>query len=267
MEHGVPPLPEGAQVNQEEWARFYEQFGHARIRRFVKLVSHLPSPPRCKACGGPFAGAGGALMRVMGKGPSRKNPAWCALCFEMAPGGGATLTVGVLFADVRGSTALAERTSPKTMAEKMNRFYSDVTKVIVRNGIVDKLIGDEVMGLYFPPMAPEGRFVDAMVRDAHDLLHAVGYGRGGEPRLEVGVGLDIGPAFVGIVGDGAVRDFTAIGDVVNTAARLQGQARGGQIVMSEQVASIAGITEGEAVELHLTGKAEPVRARVVTVDK
>jgi adenylate cyclase len=203
----------------------------------------------------------------MGKSPSRKNPAWCALCFEMAPAGGATLTVGVLFADVRGSTALSERTSPKTMAETMNRFYSDVTKVIVRNGIVDKLIGDEVMGLYFPPLAPGGRYVDAMVRDAHDLLEAVGYGRGREPQLEVGVGLDIGPAFVGIVGDGAVRDFTAIGDVVNTAARLQGRARGGEIVMSEQVASMAGITEGVAVELDLKGKAEPVRARVVTVEK
>jgi adenylate cyclase len=265
--HGVPQVPEGAQVNQEEWARFYEQFGHARIRRFVRFASRLPSPPRCKACGGPFAGVGGALMRVIGKGPSRKNPDWCAACFEMAPEGGATLTVGVLFADVRGSTALAERTSPKAMAETMNRFYSDVTKVIVRHGIVDKLIGDEVMGLYFPPMAPEGRYVDAMVRDAHDLLHAVGYGKGREPQLEVGVGLDIGPAFVGIVGDGAVRDFTAIGDVVNTAARLQGAARGGQIVMSEQVASIAGITEGKAIELDLKGKAEPVRARVVTVEK
>jgi adenylate cyclase len=265
VEHGVPLVPEGAQVNAEEWGRFYEQFGHARIRRFVKLFSHLPSPPRCRACGSPFTGVGGTLMRLMGKRPSRKNPRWCAMCFEMAPDGGSILTVGVLFADVRGSTAMAERTSPQEMVKIMNRFYSDVTKVIVRNGIVDKLIGDEVMGLYFPPLAPEGRYVDAMVRDAHDLLEAVGYSRGSEPSLEVGVGLDIGPAFVGVVGDGEVRDFTAIGDVVNTAARLQGAARGGQIVMSAQVALLAGVTEGEAVTLDLKGKAEPFPARVVTV--
>ena len=258
-------MPEGAQVNQEEWARFYEQFGHARIRRFVKLVSHLPSPPRCKACGGPFTGVGGTLMRIMGKGPSRKNPAWCALCFEMAPDGGATLTVGVLFADVRGSTALAERTSPKTMAETMNRFYSDVTKVIVRLASSTSSSATRSWACtsrrWRPKVDTSTPWCATPTTSSRRSATAGVASRG----LEVGVGLDIGPAFVGIVGDGAVRDFTAIGDVVNTAARLQGAARGGQIVMSAQVASIAGVSEGEAVELDLKGKAEPFPARVVTV--
>ena len=205
------------------------------------------------------------MMRVVGKGPSRKNPRWCRMCFEMAPEGGSTLTIGVLFADIRNSTAAAEHASPKQMAETMNRFYSDVTKVIVRHGIVDKLIGDEVMGLYFPPLTAGGRYVDAMVSDAGDLLRAVGYGTDDGPRLEVGVGLDVGPAFVGVVGEGEVRDFTALGDVVNTAARLQAAALGGQIVMSEEVATIAGVDEGEAVSLDLKGKAELVAARVVSI--
>ena len=265
MRGDVPPIPEGAEVNQEEWLRFYEQFGHARVRRVVKLVSRLPSAPRCEACGNPFRGPGGALMRLVGKGPSRKNPRWCRMCFEMAPEGGATLTIGVLFADIRGSTALGERTPPKEIAEIMNRFYSDLTKVIVRHGIVDKLIGDEVMGLYFPPLAPEGRYVDAMVSDARDLLRAVGYGTEEGPRLEVGVGLDIGPAFVGVVGSGDVRDFTALGDVVNTAARLQAAARGGQIVMSADVATIAGVDDGEDVELEVKGKTGTRPAHVVSV--
>lgn len=265
MRGAVPPVPEGAQVNQEEWTRFYAQFGHARVRRIVKLVSRLPSAPRCEACGNPFSGPGGAIMRLVGKGPSRKNPRWCRMCFEMAPDGGATLTIGVLFADIRGSTALGEKSSPKAIAETMNRFYSDVTKVIVRHGIVDKLIGDEVMGLYFPPLTPGGRYVDAMVSDARDLLRAVGYGTADGPRLEVGVGLDIGPAFVGVVGEGEVRDFTALGDVVNTAARLQAAASGGQIVMSADVATIAGVDDGEPVELEVKGKAESVLARVVSV--
>ena len=181
MRGSVPPVPEGAQVNQEEWDRFYEQFAHARVRRVVRFVSRLPSAPRCEACGSPYSGIGGALMRVAGKGPSRKNPRWCRMCFEMAPEGGSTLTIGVLFADVRGSTALAERTSPKDMAAIMNRFYSDVTKVVVQHGVVDKLIGDEVMGLYFPPLTADGRYVDAMVSDARQLLRAVGYGTPGGP--------------------------------------------------------------------------------------
>jgi adenylate cyclase len=183
----------------------------------------------------------------------------------MAPPGGATLTIGVLFADVRGSTALAEQMSPKAFAQTLNRFYSDVTKVIVRHGIVDKLIGDEVMGLYFPPLTAGGRYVDAMVSDARDLLRAVGYGTAEGSRLDIGVGLDLGPAFVGVIGEGDVRDFTALGDVVNTAARLQAAARGGQIVMSDDVATTAGVTEGEPVVLDVKGKADPIRARVISM--
>jgi len=260
----TPPIPEGAQTNEEEWARFYEFFGHAKVRRRVRLVSRLPSPPRCEACGNPFAGIGGWLMRHMGKGPSRKNPRWCDVCFEKAPEGGVTMTIGVLFADVRGSTARAEGQKPEAVAAEMNRFYSDLTKVIVQHGIVDKLIGDEVMGLYFAPLATDGRYVDEMVADARAILGAVGYGTAHGPRIEVGVGLDVGPAFVGIVGDGEeIRDFTAIGDVVNTAARLQSAASGGQIVMSDEVASLAAVTDGTPLELDIKGKAEPVHARLI----
>ena len=100
--------PRGAQTNAEEWARFFELFGHAKIRRGIRLMSKLPSAPRCEACGNPFAGVGGWLMRRMDKSPSRKNPRWCKVCFEAAPQGGMTLTIGVLFADVRNSTALAD---------------------------------------------------------------------------------------------------------------------------------------------------------------
>lgn len=61
-----------------------------------------------------------------------------------------------------------------------------------------------------------------------------------------GIGLDVGPAYVGIVGEGEVRDFIAIGDVVNTASRLQGVAAGGHIVMSEAVARIASVNRGRS---------------------
>jgi adenylate cyclase len=260
----VPPMPDGAEVNQAEWEHFFEFFGHALPRRGVRLVSHLPSAPRCEACGNPFGGWGGALMRRVGKGPSRKNPRWCDVCFEKAPDGGATLQIGVLFADVRGSTALAESTTPESFASTINQFYADVTQVVVRHGIVDKLIGDEVMGLYFPPLTADGRYVDAMVSDAREILQVVRSRRSQSPLLEVGIGLDIGPAFVGMVGEGEVRDFTAIGDVVNTAARLQEVAKGDQIVMSAEVAATADVRDGESIQLTLKGKSEPVPARIVT---
>lgn len=261
----TPPHPEGAQANEEEWARFFDYFGHAAVRRGVRVLSRLPSAPRCEACGNPFAGFGGWLMRRVGKSPSRKNPRWCQACFEKAPTGGAMLTIGVLFADVRDSTALAERLPPGELVAALNRFYSKLTQVIVRHGIVDKLIGDEVMGLYFPPLAPDGRYVDAMVSDARAILAVQGYGTAEGPQLELGIGLDVGPAYVGIVGEGEIRDFTAIGDVVNTAARLQSVAAGGEIIMSEAVAQIASVSDGDAVTLDLKGKSEPVNARRITV--
>lgn len=261
----TPPHPEDAQASEVEWSRFFETFGHAKVRRGVRVLSRLPSAPRCEACGNPFSGVGGWLMRRVGKGPSRKNPRWCGACFESAPDGGVTLTIGVLFADVRGSTAIAEKTPPDEMAATLNRFYSKLTQVIVRHGIVDKLIGDEVMGLYFPPLTADGRYVDAMVDDAHAILRTQGYGTREGPQLEVGIGLDVGPAYVGIVGEGEIRDFTAIGDVVNTAARLQSAAAGGEIVMSENVARIAAVEGGEMVNLELKGKAEPVAARRISL--
>jgi adenylate cyclase len=261
----TPPRPQGAQSNEEEWARFFELFGHAKVRRGVRLLSKLPSAPRCEACGNPFAGVGGWLMRRMDKSPSRKNPRWCKVCFEAAPQGGMTLTIGVLFADVRNSTAIAETLPPDEMAERLNHFYSELTQVIVQHGIVDKLIGDEVMGLYFPPLTRDGRYIDAMVSDALAILRTQSRGSPEGPRLEVGIGLDVGPAYVGIVGEGEIRDFTAIGDVVNTASRLQSVASGGEIVMPETLARIAAVDGGEVVTLDLKGKAEPIAARRITV--
>lgn len=261
----TPRRPEGAQANAEEWDLFFKYFGHATVRRRVRLVSKLPSAPRCEACGNPFGGVGGWLMRRMGKSPSRKNPRWCRQCFEAAPEGGVTMTIGVLFADVRNSTALAEQLPPREMAERLNHFYANLTQVIVRHGIVDKLIGDAVMGQYFAPLTRDGRYVDSMVSDAGEILRAQGYGTPKERALEVGVGLDVGPAYVGIVGEGEIRDFTAIGDVVNTAARLQDAAAGGQIVMPETVAQTARVDGGDVLTLDLKGKAEPVTVRRISV--
>jgi adenylate cyclase len=236
-------------------------------RTVVRLVSALPKDPRCKACGSPFAGWGGAMMHRMGKAPSRKNPRWCRRCFEMAPEGGAVLTIGTLFADVRGFTAMTEAESPVRTVQRMNRFYGDATRVIVQHGIVDKLIGDEVMGLYIPGLTADGRYVDAMVADAITLLKTVGYGTKTGPTLQVGIGLAVGPAFVGILGEGEVRDFTALGDVVNVAARLQGQAKGGEIVMTSAVAEAAGVAGGFDVTLVVKGKSEPVLARTLCISQ
>jgi adenylate cyclase len=119
------------------------------------------------------------------------------------------------------------------------------------------------MALFIPPLV-SGDVFEQMMDGATELLEAIA-GSEGEQKLNVGIGLAYGTSYVGMVGSGNVKEFTALGDVVNTAARLQGQAAGGQIVMSEEVfGPIASRFPGsKPVEFQLKGKAEPVVAYVV----
>src|SRR4051812_19178072 len=234
-------------------------------RTFIRVMRHLPSDPRCRLCQAPYGGVGGRVMRRFGFGPSRKNPTLCNTCFEQAPMGGVDLEIGVLFADVRGFTAMAEGMAPSEVAELLNRFYECASAILRRSAIIDKLVGDEVMALYLPQLFRGDGWEDEMLRDARDLLGAVGYGSAEEPWLRLGVGLDVGRAYVGNVGSGEVKDFTALGDVVNTAARLQSAAGAGEIVVSERLCERLSSAPPDAhgKSLALKGKAEPEAVRVV----
>jgi adenylate cyclase len=235
---------------------FFELMERHLPRAFIRVMSHLPTDPRCRLCRAPFGGIGGRVMRRFGYGPSRKNPGLCNTCFEMAPMGGVEMEIGVLFADVRSYTAMTHSMAPDAVAGLMNRFYGAATKIISRSAVIDKLVGDEVMALYLPQLLSDG-FEDDMLRDAGDLIAAT--------ELDLGVGLDVGRAYVGNVGSGEVKDFTALGDVVNTAARLQSAATAGQIVVSERLFGRFTARPGNAREatFSLKGKPEPERAYVV----
>jgi adenylate cyclase len=237
---------------------FWRALESHRGTMFLRTTRRLPHGPRCAVCGAPYHGIGGRIMRPFGFAPSRKNPRLCIRCFDEGPVGGREMDVGVLFADVRGFTALSETRAPKEIAALLNGFYETAIEVLCRHAIVDKLVGDEVMGLYLPQL-----FTDEvgphMLADARDLMAAAG------PLLDIGIGLDYGRAFVGNVGSGEVKDFTAIGDVVNTAARLQGVAAAGEAVISERVCAVAGGLPPDAVErtFELKGKSAPERAYVL----
>lgn len=176
------------------------------------------------------------------------------------------METGVLFADLRGFTERSEGIDPREVSESLRRFYRCAEDVLFPEAVIDKLIGDEVMALYLPMY---GRFEEAapvMLGHARGLLRAVGYGDDDPPFAEVGIGLDYGEAFVGNVGQSSLNDFTAIGDVVNVAARLQGEAKGGEIVASARlVERLEGPPPGEPIELELKGKAEPVAAYRISV--
>lgn len=242
---------------------FFELMNSHLPRTFAALMRHLPSEPRCRLCYAPYGGLGGRIMRRVGFGPSRKNPGMCNTCFEKAPMGGVEMEIGVLFADVRGFTSMAEGMTPSEVAELMNRFYALAIEILTRSAIIDKLVGDEVMALYLTPLLSEGWEQD-MVRDASDLLAAVGFGSSAEPWLQLGIGLDVGQASVGNVGAGDVKDFTALGDVVNTAARLQSSAEAGQIVMSERLFTRLPVRPDASRQLlALKGKDAPEPVRII----
>jgi adenylate cyclase len=171
----------------------------------------------------------------------------------------------VLFADVRGSTMLGEKMGPTAYAELLNRFYRAATEVLIRHdAIIDKLIGDEVMALFIPGICgPE--YHRRAVEAALGLLKAVGYRRSGEPWLALGAAVNAGVAYVGNVGSRVV-DFTALGDTVNTAARLASHAAAGEALLSEAVyAKMADrFPRLEKRTLMLRGKEAPTDLRVLT---
>jgi adenylate cyclase len=253
-----------ASANDALWFQVLTEPKHGPrgVRRAFRV---LPSAPRCKMCFAPYAGVGGSVTRLFGFRPSRKNPALCDVCVEKMPPGGAEVDVTVLFADVRGSTALGERLGARAFAELLNKFYKVATGVLVaHDATIDKMIGDEVMALFIPGFTgPEYR--QRSVEAGVALLRAVGYGEEGEPLLPLGVAVHAGPAYVGVVGSEGVIDFTALGDTVNTAARLQGQAGPGELLISETVyESVADrYPDLAARSLALRGKEDSLAVRVL----
>jgi adenylate cyclase len=208
-----------------------EDPGLRDARRFWRRV---PSAPRCKVCASPFHGLGGAMARLFWHGPMRDGPLLCRACFgELTQHpGGAEVEISVAFADVRGSTGLAERTSAGEFHELIQAYYRVAAKAVdTHGGIVDKFLGDGVMALFVPVIAGEnhaGRAIDA----GRAILTGVereGLARRG---LMVGAGVHTGDAFVGVVGSEEKLDFTALGDTVNVAARLGSEAGAGELLVS-----------------------------------
>jgi adenylate cyclase len=214
----------------------------------------IPANPRCRLCLVPFGGVG----KLVGIQPSQKNPEFCRDCIDASPIGTYECEVGVLFADIRGFTSDTEKRAPGDAVARLTRFYTLVSRVLTRDDALVEMVGDQVMALYLPdfPSLRE-RTAEVMIAAARRLLADV--------DLPVGVGMHIGIASVGNVAKGKTKDFTAIGDVVNTAARLQSTALPGQIVASAEICerAKAGCTSAQPVSLSLKGKAEPVRAWVL----
>lgn len=237
-----------------------------RLRHLRFWLRLLPREPRCKLCNAPFHGVGRPIAGLLGRQPSKKNPRFCGYCETLARTyrGGAEVELTLLFVDVRGSTAFAERVTASEFGNLMNRFYAVATRVLIDSDAwIDKLVGDEVIAFYLPFLEDHAA---RAVRAARELMRATGQGSPEGPWIPVGIGIQTGTAFVGTIGsEDTVTDFTALGDAVNVAARLVSAAAAGEILMSEPTYTAAGLA-GENLErreLTVKGRTEPVIVRVL----
>lgn len=264
----MPPVirsPSGDPDATEAWRKVLtgEDRGLPRLRR---LWRHVPTSPRCKMCAAPFRGPGRVLTRALLHGSSSANPLLCNACFgqiRKMPGG-AEVEITVLFADIRGSTGIAERTSAGEFRRLVQQFYFKAATAIDDNdGIIDKFLGDGIMVLFLPVVAGDrhaARAIDA----GEAVLRAVN-----DPELvaggvRIGAGVNTGEAFVGTVGSGEKLDFTALGDTVNVAARLGSDAGPGELLVSAAAWAAAGREQvAERRELSVKGRAEPLEVVVL----
>lgn len=252
--------------NSEVWRAVL--MGEARgLERTKKLVGWIPAGPRCKLCLAPLNAPGSVILRPFGFGPSALNRRLCRACFKQIDKlpGGAEVELSLLFADVRGSTGLAERMPAHEFSRLISRFYGAAGRVIDNwNGLIDKFVGDEVVALFIPGFAGEDHASRA-VGAARELLRETG-NDGTDPWVPIGAGVHTGVAFVGSVGEGDDCDFTAVGDAVNTAARLASSAASGEILVSTAALAASGLDSSglETRTLTLRGRDEVVDAVVAT---
>lgn len=141
--------------------------------------------------------------------------------------------VSVVFVDVRGFTAMSEKVQPTTAVARLNRFYNLAAQsVFDLDGTLDKMVGDQVMAFFGAPFRPE----DHPARAVQSALEIVAGAQSSEDvpeGLPLGGGVACGEVFMGNVGEGEVRDFTIIGDTVNTAAWLQAMAGPGEVLVTD----------------------------------
>lgn len=188
--------------------------------------------------------------------------------------GGEKRDVALLFVDIRGFTSMSELLEPEQVVEILNEYLKHVTDcVLSHNGTLDKFIGDAAMAIFNAPFDLDDYIYEA-VATAWDISRGADklekeleerFGR----TIKFGVGVNSGPAIVGNIGCDFRMDYTAIGDTVNTAARLESNAGPGQVLISEGVREALGDRiEVESVgEIPLKGKSNKIEVFSVTALK
>lgn len=158
--------------------------------------------------------------------------------------GGVSQTITILFADIRGFTRISEHAPPEKIVSLLNRYFSAMTDIIfAHGGTLDKYLGDGLMALFGAPTATPDDASNALNAAVAMQRRLLGINRElrdeGIPEIGVGMGLHTGEVVVGYIGSERRSEYTAIGDAVNTSSRLESNARGGEILISDATAKAA----------------------------
>jgi len=218
----------------------------------------------------PFKGVGGFISRrLLDVKPSAMNPNLCDTCERFAERfpGGVELEISILFADIRGSTPLAEKMEAREFSALIHHFYLAGTKPLFSNGaLIEKFVGDGLTAFFAPAFAGANHALTS-IKAAREILRATGHKPGKTPWVPVGVGINTGVAYIGSMKmEGGRTDITVLGDVVNTTARLCSQAKPGEVLVGEAAMEMSGLSKDkyELRKLSLKGKQDIVDAWVVT---
>lgn len=177
--------------------------------------------------------------------------------------------VSVLFADVRNYTSMTRQLGVERVAPLMDSFFHTGFDIVVRHdGILDKFIGDAIIALFNVPVRRDDH-VDRSVAAATELQRAVeriNSASNNDTLLQIGIGISTGFALAGRLGSNDPSSYTAIGDVVNIAARLQTNAEPGEVVVTQEVYDAVGAAfpNAQRREYQLKGIIEPVTAYILT---
>jgi adenylate cyclase len=158
--------------------------------------------------------------------------------------GGVSQTITILFADIRGFTRISEHAPPEKIVGLLNRYFSAMTDIIfAHGGTLDKYLGDGLMALFGAPTTTPDDASNALNAAVAMQRRLLGINRElrdeGFTEIGVGMGLHTGEVIVGYIGSDRRSEYTAIGDTVNTSSRLEANARGGEILISDATAKAA----------------------------
>ena len=210
-------------------------------------------------------------MRLVGRGQSLEDPRMCNACIKYAQQhpGGAYVDLAMIFADIRGSTPLAEQIGDREFSRLIDRFFQTASRLLIESGaILGRLAGDEVIGFFVPGLAGP-RFVSRALECAQNLLKATGHSDPDGPWVSIGVGVHFGNAFVGMVGSNdVVSSLTALGDDINVGARIASAAGPGELLASLEFCREAETDTWDLEHrmLSLKGKQEPMEVAVISLD-